>query len=136
MRDNQRTDALWLRGDDFVERCQGFADGLGVKLGKQMIDSNQELPEIKTQGLAYLSANPKTDAILTLGPISAYPTIETLNENGMAGDIYFGTFDLGTETVKDINAGIINWEIDQQPFLQVYLLVVVLTNYDRYGVIP
>ena len=54
----------------------------------------------------------------------------------MAGDIYFGTFDLGTETVKDINAGIINWEIDQQPFLQVYLLVVVLTNYDRYGVIP
>ena len=136
LRDNQRTDALWLRGDGFVKRCQGFADGLGEKLGKQMIDSNQELPEIKTQGLAYLSANPKTDAILTLGPISAYPTIETLNENGMAGDIYFGTFDLGTETVKDINAGIINWEIDQQPFLQVYLLVVVLTNYDRYGVIP
>ena len=119
-----------------MERCQGFADGLGVKLGKQMIDSNQDLPEIKTKVLAYLSANPKTDAILTLGPILAYPTIKALNENGMAGDIYFGTFDLGTETVKDINAGIINWEIDQQPFLQVYLLVVVLTNYDRYGVIP
>ena len=136
LRDNQRTGALWLRGDSFVERCQGFADGLGVKLGKQMIDSNQELPEIKTQGLAYLSANPKTDAILTLGPILAYPTIKALNENGMAGDIYFGTFDLGTETVKDINAGIINLEIDQQSFLQVYLLVVVLTNYDRYGVTP
>ena len=101
-----------------------------------MIDSNQDLPEIKTKVLAYLSANPKTDAILTLGPILAYPTIKALNENGMAGDIYFGTFDLGTETVKDINAGIINLEIDQQPFLQVYLLVVVLTNYDRYGVTP
>jgi len=45
MRDNQRTDALWLRGDGFVERCQGFADGLGVKLGKQMIDSSQDPAE-------------------------------------------------------------------------------------------
>lgn len=47
MRDNQRTDALWLRGDGFVERCQGFADGLGVKLGKQMIDSSQDPAEKK-----------------------------------------------------------------------------------------
>ena len=52
-----------------------------------------------------------------LGPISAYPTIKALNENGMAGDIYFGTFDLGTEAKKGTNAGIINWGIDQQPFL-------------------
>ena len=82
-----------------------------------MIDSNQDLPEIKTKVLAYLSANPKTDAILTLGPILACPTIKALNENGMAGDIYFGTFDLGTEAKKGTNAGIINWGIDQQPFL-------------------
>jgi simple sugar transport system substrate-binding protein len=86
--------------------------------------------------LAYLPANPKMDAILMLGPISAYPTIKALNENGIAGDIYFGTFDLGTEAVKGTNAGIIDWGIDQQPFLQVYLPVGVLTNYNRCGVIP
>jgi simple sugar transport system substrate-binding protein len=86
--------------------------------------------------LAYLNANPDTDAILTLGPVSADPTILALQENGMAGDIYFGTFDLGDEIVKAIKAGIINWGIDQQPFLQAYLPVVILTNYDRYGVLP
>lgn len=59
-----------------------------------------------------------------------------LEENGMAGDIYFGTFDLGEEIVKGLKAGVINWGIDQQPFLQAYLPVVVLTNYDRYGVLP
>ena len=118
------------------ERCQGFADGLGVPLGDQAIDSGQDPAEIKNRVLAYLSANPDTDAVLTLGPTSAGPTILALEENGLAGDIYFGTFDLGDEIVKGIKAGIIQWGIDQQPFLQAYLPVVVLTNYDRYGVLP
>lgn len=119
-----------------AERCRGFADALGIELGKSMLDSGEDPGEIKNRVLAYLAANPKTDAILTLGPTSADPTIAALKENGMAGDIYFGTFDLGTEIVKAIKADIIEWGIDQQPFLQAYLPVVILTNYDRYGVLP
>lgn len=126
----------YISSPSSTERCQGFADGLGVDLGNQMIDSGQDPAEIKNRVLAYLSANPGTDAILTLGPTSADPTLLALDENGLAGDIYFGTFDLGTEIVKGIKAGVINWGIDQQPFLQAYLPVVVLTNYDRYGVLP
>lgn len=118
------------------ERCQGFADGLGIELGSQMIDAGQDPAEIKNRVLAYLSANPDTDAVLTLGPVSADPTLLALEENGMAGDIYFGTFDLGGEIVKGIKAGTIEWGIDQQPFLQAYLPVVVMTNYHRYGVLP
>ena len=119
-----------------AERCRGFADGLGVALGKSMIDSGQDPAEIKNKVKAYLKANPKTDGILTLGPTSADPTIQALKENGMAGSIYFGTFDLGTEIVKGIKDGTIQWGIDQQPFLQAYLPVIVLVNYKRYGVLP
>ncbi|TDL76595.1 sugar ABC transporter substrate-binding protein [Palleronia sediminis] len=119
-----------------VQRCQGFADGLGVELGNQMLDSGTDPAEIKNRVMAYLSANPDTDAILTLGPLSADPTLLALDENGMAGDIYFGTFDLGEEIVKGITSGVIEWGIDQQPFLQAYLPVVILTNYHRYGVLP
>ncbi|MFT5225309.1 MAG: simple sugar transport system substrate-binding protein [Polaribacter sp.] len=126
----------YISSPSSTERCQGFADGLGMELGNQMIDSGQDPAEIKNKVLAYLSANKGTDAILTLGPTSADPTIAALQENGMAGDIYFGTFDLGTEIVKGIKSGIIQWGIDQQPFLQAYLPVVVLTNYDRFGVLP
>ena len=111
-----------------TERCQGFADGLGIKLGNQMIDSGQDPGEIKNRVMAYLSANPKTDAVLTLGPTSADPTLLALEENGMAGDIYFGTFDLGGEIVKGIKSSVIKWGIDQQPFLQAYLPVVVMAN--------
>ncbi|MBO6791295.1 MAG: sugar ABC transporter substrate-binding protein [Dinoroseobacter sp.] len=126
----------YISSPSSTERCQGFADGLGVELGNQMIDSGQDPAEIKNRVLAYLSANPDTDAVLTLGPTSADPTLLALDENGMAGDIYFGTFDLGAEIVKGIKAGVISWGIDQQPFLQAYLPVVVLANYHRYGVLP
>tara|TARA_R110001592_G_scaffold25444_2_gene96538 strand:+ start:630 stop:1574 length:945 start_codon:yes stop_codon:yes gene_type:complete len=119
-----------------AERCRGFAEGLGVDLGNSMLDSGQDPAEVKNRVLAYLSANPQTDAILTLGPTSADPTILALQENGLAGYIYFGTFDLGENIVKAIKSGIIKWGIDQQPFLQAYLPVVILTNYDRYGVLP
>ncbi|MEO0931997.1 MAG: substrate-binding domain-containing protein, partial [Pseudomonadota bacterium] len=118
------------------ERCRGYADGLGVELGDSMMDSGTDPAEIKNKVLAYLSANPETDGILTLGPVSADPTIAALEENGMAGDIHFGTFDLGEEIVRGIKGDIINWGIDQQPFLQAYMPVVILANWDRYGVLP
>ena len=126
----------YISSPSSTERCQGFADALGVELGSQMIDSGQDPAEIQNRVLAYLNANPETDAILTLGPTSADPTILALEENGMAGEIYFGTFDLGENIVQAIRDGVIQWGIDQQPFLQAYLPVVVLTNYHRYGVLP
>jgi len=101
-----------------------------------MMDSGTDPSEIKNKVLAYLSANPSVDGILTLGPVSADPTIAALQENGMAGDIHFGTFDLGEEIVNGIKDGTIAWGIDQQPFLQAYMPVVILTNWDRYGVLP
>lgn len=119
-----------------TDRCQGFADGLGIELGNQMIDAGQDPAEIKNRVQAYLNSNPNTDAVLTLGPVSADPTILALEEMGLAGDMYFGTFDLGEEIVKGIQSGTIEWGIDQQPFLQAYLPVVILANWDRYGVLP
>lgn len=119
-----------------AERCRGFADGLGIDLGDSMIDSGQDPSEIKNRVIAHLNANPDLDAVLTLGPTSADPTILALEEMGLAGEIYFGTFDLGDEIVKGIKSGVIEWGIDQQPFLQAYLPVVILANYDRYGVLP
>ncbi|MEM9393012.1 MAG: sugar ABC transporter substrate-binding protein [Pseudomonadota bacterium] len=118
------------------ERCRGYADGLGIELGDAMMDSGTDPAEIKNKVMAYLSANESVDGILTLGPVSADPTIAALNEMGLSGEIHFGTFDLGEEIVKGIKDGTINWGIDQQPFLQAYMPVVILTNWDRYGVLP
>lgn len=119
-----------------VERCQGFADALGVELGNQMIDAGQDPGEIQSKVAAYLQTNPDTNGILTLGPTSAHPTIAALNDNGKAGAIFFGTFDLSGEIATAVKDGTINFAIDQQPYLQGYLPVVILTNLARYGVVP
>lgn len=101
-----------------------------------MIGSGQDPAEIKSRAPACLSANPDTGAALTLGPNSVDPTIPTLEENGMAGELYFGAFDLGEEIVKCLKSGVIECGVDQQPFLQAYLSVVVPTNHERYGAPP
>jgi len=119
-----------------VERCQGYADALDVELGSQMIDSGQDPSEIKNRVIAYLRSNPDTNGILTLGPTSAHPTLAALEDIGRAGDIHFGTFDLSGEIAKAIKSDVIAFAIDQQPYLQGYLPVVILTNLARYGVLP
>lgn len=119
-----------------VERCQGFADALGVELGSQMIDAGQDPGEILSKVQAYLQTNPDTNGILTLGPTSAEPTIAALDAVGKGGAIFFGTFDLSEQIANAIKADVINFAIDQQPYLQGYLPVVFLTNLSRFGVIP
>ena len=119
-----------------VDRCQGYADALGVDLGHQMIDSGQDPTEIKNKVMAHLRSHPSTDAILTLGPTSAHPTLAALDDMGKTGDIYFGTFDLSGEIAAAVKADVISFAIDQQPYLQGYLPVVFLTNLSRYGVWP
>ncbi|MGX5720232.1 sugar ABC transporter substrate-binding protein [Shinella zoogloeoides] len=119
-----------------VERCRGFADGIGVELGNQMIDSGIDPSEVQNKVKAYLTANKDTGAILTLGPNSAEPSIRAVKEMGLDGDIYFGTFDLSSEISAAIKDGTINFAIDQQPFLQGSIPIQVLTSYVRYGVAP
>lgn len=120
-----------------VERCQGFAEGLGVELGSSMIDAGQDPSQIQNTVSAYLTANQDVDAILALGPTSAEPTIRALAAQGLSGDdVVFATFDLSAEIAAGIRNDVVDFAIDQQPFLQGYLPVVFLTNYARYGVIP
>lgn len=119
-----------------VERCQGFADALGVDLGGQMIDSGQDPAGIQSKVEAYLRSNPDTNGVLTLGPTSAHPTLRALSKLGKSGNMYFATFDLSEEIAEGIKSGVIAFGVDQQPYLQGYLPVAVLALYNRYGVLP
>ena len=119
-----------------VDRCRGFADGIGVELGSQMVDSGLDPSEVQNKVKAYLTANPDTGAILTLGPNSAEPSIRAVKEMGIDGEILFGTFDLSGEISAAIKDGTIDFAIDQQPYLQGSVPIQVLTAFSRYGVAP
>ena len=82
-----------------------------------------------------MRSNPDTDAILAVGPTSAHPTIRALDKMKLNGKVHFSTFDLSEDIASAIKNGTIAFAIDQQPYLQGYMPVVILTLYNRYGII-
>ena len=108
------------------QRCKGFADALGVDARKSMIDSGVDPTVVESKVSAYLRNNPKTQAVLALGPNSAEPSLQALQKMGLAGKIYFATFDLSPVIIDGVRKGYTNFAIDQQPYLQGYIAIAVL----------
>ena len=50
--------------------------------------------------------------------------------------IKIGTFDLGPDVLKAVEAGRIGFAVDQQPYLQGYLPIEMLALRARYGILP
>jgi simple sugar transport system substrate-binding protein len=108
------------------ERCRGFAEAIGVDYKTSTIDSGTDPTEIQSKVSAFLRNHPDTGAILTLGPLSAAPTLKAVQQMGLAGKIKFYTFDFSDDIAKAIREGTIQFAIDQQPYLQGYIPVAVL----------
>lgn len=119
------------------ERCRGFADGLGIPFKSQMIDSGFDPRVIENRVMSYLKANPYTSAVLTLGIVSAESVIKVLSKlNIDSKQMFFATFDISSSIIDAIQQDKIDIAVDQQPYLQGYLSVILLTNYIRYDLIP
>jgi simple sugar transport system substrate-binding protein len=52
------------------------------------------------------------------------------------GTINLGTFDLNEEALNYVLDGTLFFAIDQQPFMQGYMPVILLNNLVRYGLFP
>ncbi|QGZ56636.1 sugar ABC transporter substrate-binding protein [Paraburkholderia acidiphila] len=108
--------ALW-------DRCKGFADAIGADYKKSTMDSGEDPTVIESKVAAYLRSHPNTQAILALGPDQAMGVLRGVTDAGKAGKLYVATFDLSPDILKAIQAGQIQFAIDQQPYLQGYLPV-------------
>lgn len=108
--------ALW-------DRCKGFADAIGADYKKSTMDSGEDPTVIESKVAAYLRSHPNTQAILALGPDQAMGVLRGVTDAGKAGKLYVATFDLSPDILKAIQAGQIQFAIDQQPYLQGYLSV-------------
>ena len=116
-------------------RCEGFAKGLGGKV--EVVDTGGNDPtQVRTAVAGKLKSNPDIDGILTLGPLSAIPSLRTLKEQNKLGKVQLASFDLAKETLEATRKGEMLFLIDQQPFLQGYLPVAMLAQEHKYAVIP
>jgi simple sugar transport system substrate-binding protein len=115
-------------------RCDGFSDVMDANgIPVENIDVGVDPGRVQTVIQGYLSSNPDTNAILTLGPLGAIPTIQYMTDNDLWGQVMHATFDLDPNTNESIKAGETLFLIDTQPYLMGYLatmMMIMHVNYD------
>jgi simple sugar transport system substrate-binding protein len=119
------------------ERCRGLRDALN-KVGGSVRSLSvplQDPPTAQRRMAAALTAG-HVDGILTLGPGGAAPAIAAVNASGQARKITLATFDLSPEVLADVRDGKILFAVDQQPYLQGFLPVILLSERTRHQVFP
>jgi simple sugar transport system substrate-binding protein len=119
-------------------RCQGLEDALADAGGTvSVLAVDLADPEDARQRVrGALLADSSIDGILTLATAGAEPTLQALQELGRSGEIPFGTFDLSPAVLESLVDGAMQFALDQQPYLQGYLPIVLLTKYLETGTIP
>jgi simple sugar transport system substrate-binding protein len=109
------------------QRCDGAKKGVGGSLDnlqvKGVADLNTTQAEIKSK----LQADKSYDWILALNPDIATTAVTAAKAANSQAKI--ATFDLTGDVVKAIQAGDVQFAVDQQQYLQGYLPVVFLTLY-------
>ena len=119
-------------------RCRGLGDGL-AKGGAtmQVLAVSLADPEDAAQRIkGALARDAALDGMLMLGPGGAVPALTALKETGRLGRTAVGTFDLTPEVLAAVRDGQLLFAIDQQPYLQGYLAIVLLTKYLETKAMP
>jgi simple sugar transport system substrate-binding protein len=120
----QRTKAIT---DVLKAQLNGTTDELDITM-----DPTQEATIMQ----AYLTKNPDTKAVFTLGSLSADPIMTMLKEQGLAGKIVFATFDLDAAIIAAIVDGTCTAANDQQPFDQGFQGITELYLYNKFDILP
>jgi simple sugar transport system substrate-binding protein len=110
-------------------RCAGVKSAIA---GTENIQVNGADDSSVTSTLqAKLSQDKSIDSIVTLGAPQALDAIKALDAAGSKAKLV--TFDLNQQAAQDIQAGKIEFSIDQQPYVQGYMAVTSLYLYIKNG---
>ena len=87
------------------ERYRGFAEVIGADFKASTLDTGADPDQIEAKASAYLRHRKGTQAVLSLGPISAHASMKALQKMGLETKVFFATFDLSEEIAKGIKHG-------------------------------
>jgi len=87
------------------ENYRGFAEAIGADMKTSVLDVGTDPTNIEAKVGDFPRTHPNTQAVLTLGPTSADPTIRVVTKMGLAGKIWFATFDIDSDVAQAIKDG-------------------------------
>ncbi len=113
-------------------RCAGMTEAIEQSGGSaRVLAITDDAPDTPAR-IARAVASDKAQGVLTTNSLGGLAAADAL-----AGqDVKIGTFDLGPDVLKAVQAGRIGFAVDQQPYLQGYLPIEMLALRARYGIFP
>lgn len=104
---------------DLEARCAGMQNTFPAT---EILNVNgKDMPSVESTITAKLQQDPAIDMIVALGAPFALTAVTSAQNAG--SDAKIGTFDTNAALVDAIQAGDVEWAVDQQPYLQGYLAV-------------
>ena len=124
------------RGQGVIDFLEEYKASSGRDIAWEKIDSGTDLAVSAERVGAYLAAHPDTTAYFDTGFWHA-SVARVLADRGIApGKVLLGGFDLVPEVVEQMQAGYIQTEVDQQPYMQGFLPVMMVYLNETVGLAP
>jgi simple sugar transport system substrate-binding protein len=126
------------RGNAGLEqRCRGVRDGMrrGGGRAAELIVDLQDTDQTR-QRIAQAVQDRGADGVITLGAAAALPALEALDITSSGRRVRLATFDLSPEVLEAVRDRRMLFAVDQQPYLQGYLPVVMLAERVRHMLLP
>jgi simple sugar transport system substrate-binding protein len=118
------------------DRCAGLARAMTRAGGRSRVLGVDDQSAATPRRIADAIVAGDIDGILAANATSGLQAVDAVDRVQRAGRVKIGAFDLAPEMLQAVRTGRVLFAVDQQPYLQGYLPVVMLANYARYGLLP
>jgi simple sugar transport system substrate-binding protein len=115
-------------------RAKGVKEGVGGGNVKEFAVDGTNPTQIRNGVASALRQNPKTQALITLGPGAAEQALAALKASGSKAKL--ATFDISPAVLNAVRDKKILFAIDQQMFFQTYMSVMSLVTFSTWRLRP
>ena len=112
-------------------RCAGVQQGFAGGTTEKLYVPGTNMPQVVSTITAKLRQDPAIDHVVTLDAAIALTAVNAVKQAGSSAKV--ATFDTNPELVNALQAGNVQWAIDQQPYLQGYHAIDALWLYKTNG---
>lgn len=126
-----------LRGGGVIDFLEHYAEAHPDRdISWQRIDSGTDLAITADRVGAFLNANPDTTAYFDTGFWHAAVAGVLADRGVPPGEVLLGGFDLVPEVVEQMQAGYVQVQVDQQPYMQGFMPVMQAYLAHNFGLSP
>jgi simple sugar transport system substrate-binding protein len=118
------------------ERCAGVARAFRQAHGRATVLPLSDTARDSPTKLAAAILRDHADGVLTTNATGALNAVKAVSGLGNPRSVRVATFDLGPDVLAAVRSKRLLFAVDQQPYLQGYLPIMMLAQRARYGLFP